>query len=87
MFGHESKTLPFFLSGYHSANILCLLLQLAKLEIAILVANLVSMFDFSLCDKKGRHMSEAPATNRSNHTSSGPDTPVRLKYKLREQWA
>ncbi|KAK3953971.1 hypothetical protein QBC32DRAFT_312496 [Pseudoneurospora amorphoporcata] len=37
------------------------------------------------CNPKGRHMSEAPETNRSNHTSSGPDTPVRLKYKLREQ--
>ena len=85
------RLLPFSLSLSSSPvlvkgpNMIFLLKQLAKLEITILVANFVGMFDFLLCDAKGRHMSEAPETNRSNHTSSGPDTPVRLKYKLREQ--
>ncbi|KAK3402796.1 cytochrome P450 [Sordaria brevicollis] len=83
----EDKKEPLAFLGWGAGRHPCLGMRLAKLEIAILVANLVSMFDFSLCDKKGRHMSEAPETNRSNHTSSGPDTPVRLKYKLREPWA
>ncbi|CCC12428.1 hypothetical protein SMACR_06508 [Sordaria macrospora] len=81
----EDKKEPLAFLGWGAGRHPCLGMRLAKLEITILVANFVGMFDFLLCDAKGRHMSEAPETNRSNHTSSGPDTPVRLKYKLREQ--
>lgn len=58
--------------------------QFAKLEMYIIIAIFVAMFDFSLEDIAGKPMDSPPPVDRSQHGSSMPKTPMRLRYKLRK---
>jgi len=51
----------------------------------IIIATFVAMFEYSLEDAAGNHMESPPPVDRSQHGSSMPTTPMRLRYKLREQ--
>lgn len=53
------------------------------MEISVLVANFVTMFEWSLCDEKGCPMNEAPSIDREAFKLSAPKG-VRFKYELRK---
>jgi len=58
--------------------------QFAKLEMYIIVATFAAIFDYTLEDPNGKPMVEVPPIPRSIHGSSMPQTPMRLRYKLRK---
>jgi hypothetical protein len=51
----------------------------------IIIATFVAMFDYTLEDIAGNLMQGPPPVDRSQHGSSMPATPMRLRYKLRKQ--
>ena len=62
-------------------------MRFAKLEIGMICAIFVSMFDFSLHDARGNPLTEPPPVDRNSLFSEGPMAPVRLKLRLKENTA
>ncbi|KAK0720332.1 cytochrome P450 6A1 [Lasiosphaeris hirsuta] len=79
----DGKSPPPYL-GWGIARHPCLGMKFAKLEMNIIAALFVGMFDFSLQDINGNPMETVPPVDRSRHGSHKPDTPMRLRFKLRE---
>ncbi len=79
----EDKAAPLAYLGWGTGRHPCLGMRFAKLEVAIITAIFVSMFNFELVDTTGKRMEEAPLANRDKHSASKPDVPVRLRYTAR----
>jgi hypothetical protein len=58
-------------------------MKFAKLEMYIIIAIFVAMFDYSLEDGAEKPLDSPPPIDRSLHGSTIPSTPMRLRYKLR----
>lgn len=63
----------------------CLGMRFAKLEQNIITAYFIASFDFSLQDKNGRTLSEAPLVDFNGHSAHKPKTPQILKVTPREK--
>jgi sterol 14-demethylase len=61
-------------------------MKFAKLEMALIAAYFISMFDFELSDKDGNHVvPNGPLLLDQNlHTAAKPKKNIYLRYKLRE---
>ncbi|KAJ0108112.1 hypothetical protein J7T55_007231 [Diaporthe amygdali] len=80
----EDKKEPLSYLGWGVGRHPCLGMRFAKLEMSIIGALFVAMFDFELCDEKGVKMDRAPFTSRNRHSAAKPDEPMRLRYKVRQ---
>ncbi|KAK3940840.1 cytochrome p450 6a1 [Diplogelasinospora grovesii] len=79
----EDKKQPHAYLGWGVARHPCLGMRFAKLEMSIIGATFVSMFDYELQDAKGNPMKTPPLPDRNRHSAHKPKTQMRLKYKLR----
>lgn len=80
----EDKKEPFGYVGWGVGRHPCLGMRFAKLEMSIICALFVAMFDFELYDDKGARIHRAPFTSRNRHSAKKPDQPMRLKYTVRQ---
>ncbi|KAF2456488.1 cytochrome P450 6A1 [Lineolata rhizophorae] len=65
----------------------CLGMRFAQLEVRIVTAFFLAMFDFELVDENGNLTSRLPKIDRNGTSAGKPDEPVFLKYKVRDQMA
>jgi len=82
---HEGRSPPLPFVGWGTGRHPCVGMKFAKLEMYIIIATFVAMFDYTLEDITGKPMQGPPPVDRSQHGSSMPTTPMRLRYKLRKQ--
>jgi cytochrome P450 len=82
----EDRKAPLSYLGWGTGRHPCLGMRFAKLEMGIIAAVFVAMFDFELVDARGNKMTEPPPTDRKNHSATKPKEKVRLKYTVRESW-
>lgn len=80
----EDKKTPLSYLGWGIGRHPCLGMRFAKLEMGIIGALFVAMFDYELVDVDGNKVDKPPVTNRNNHSASKPDVPVRLRYTVRQ---
>lgn len=80
----EDKREPFGYLGWGVGRHPCLGMRFAKLEMGIIGAMFVAMFDFELVDEAGRRMERAPFISRNRHSAKKPDERLRLRYTVRE---
>ncbi|POS73838.1 cytochrome P450 6A1 [Diaporthe helianthi] len=80
----EDKKVPFGYLGWGVGRHPCLGMRFAKLEMSIIVAMFVAMFDFELFDDKGVRMEKTPFISRNRHSAKKPDQPMRLRYTVRQ---
>ncbi|KAI1740604.1 cytochrome P450 6A1 [Xylaria scruposa] len=82
----EDKKVPHAYMGWGSGRHPCLGMKFAKLEMALITAYWVGMFDFEFSDKDGNHI--VPNTslimNRNLHSAKKPEKNMYLRYKLRD---
>ncbi|KAH8743848.1 cytochrome P450 6A1 [Diaporthe sp. PMI_573] len=80
----EDKKVPFGYVGWGVGRHPCLGMRFAKLEMSIIGALFVAMFDFQLFDDKGNRMDRAPFISRNRHSAKKPDEQLRLRYTVRQ---
>jgi cytochrome P450 len=81
---NEDKKVPHGYLGWGAGRHPCLGMKFAKLEMAIIAAYFVAMFDFELSDADGNFNPTPPAgVNRNQKTAAKPAVPVYLRYKPR----
>ncbi|KAI1364941.1 cytochrome P450 6A1 [Xylaria arbuscula] len=83
----EDKTVPHAYMGWGSGRHPCLGMKFAKLEMALITAYWVGMFDFEFSDKDGNRIVPSPSSlimDRNNHAARKPENNMYLRYKLRE---
>ena len=76
--------MPFGYVGWGVGRHPCLGMRFAKLEMSIIGALFVAMFDFQLFDDKGNRMDRAPFISRNRHSAKKPDEQLRLRYTVRQ---
>lgn len=81
---NEDKKAPMTFVGWGAGRHPCLGMKFAKLEQNVIVAYWVAMFDFSLCDEKGRPTQVLPRSDRNGWTAGKPTPGCRLRFKVRE---
>ncbi len=79
----EDKSVPLGYVGWGTGRHPCLGMRFAKLEMGIIAACFVAMFDYELLDIHGDKLTSSPVTDRNEISASGPKEPVRLRYALR----
>ncbi|KAI0878743.1 cytochrome P450 6A1 [Hypoxylon argillaceum] len=82
----EDKKVPHAYMGWGSGRHPCLGMKFAKLEMALITAYWVGLFDFEFSDKDGNKISpKRPLMmNRNLHSAKKPEENMYLRYKLRE---
>ncbi|KAK0649876.1 cytochrome P450 [Cercophora newfieldiana] len=80
---HEGTSPPLPYVGWGTGRHPCVGMKFAKLEIYIIIASFVAMFDYTLEDDNEKPLEAVPAIDRKPHGSSMPLTPLRLRYRLR----
>ncbi|KAI1427957.1 cytochrome P450 6A1 [Xylaria sp. FL1777] len=82
----EDKKVPHGYMGWGTGRHPCLGMRFAKLEMALITAYWVGMFDFEFSDKDGNHAvpTSLPVMNRNLHSAKKPPQKLYLRYKLRE---
>ncbi|KAI0799377.1 cytochrome P450 6A1 [Xylaria sp. FL0064] len=82
----EDKKVAHGYMGWGSGRHPCLGMKFAKLEMALITAYWVGMFDFEFSDKDGNRTipSEPLMMNRNLHSAKKPEKNMYLRYKLRE---
>lgn len=80
----EDKKVHFGYIGWGAGRHPCLGMRFAKLEMMIIGAVFVSLFDYEAQDGQGNTLKKAPLTNRQKFTAHKPAYQVKLKYTLRE---
>ena len=80
----EDKKTPLAYLGWGTGRHPCLGMRFAKLEMGIIGALFVAMFDYELVDLQGNKVTETPGTNRKNYSATKPIQPMRLRYTVRE---
>ncbi|KAE8379572.1 cytochrome P450 [Aspergillus bertholletiae] len=76
----QSKDTPYSFLAWGDGRHPCLGTRIAKLQMVIIVAHLVSTFDLQLCDAAGRPKDDPPAAEQKYHVTSKPIVGVRVKY-------
>ncbi|KAI0017763.1 cytochrome P450 6A1 [Xylariomycetidae sp. FL0641] len=80
----EDKKAPHAFMGWGSGRHPCLGMRFAKLELILITAYLVTMFDIQVSDKDGNLSTEPPpTTDRNAYSYKKPDKPVFLRYRER----
>ncbi|KAI0389163.1 cytochrome P450 6A1 [Xylariaceae sp. FL0594] len=81
----EDKKVPHGYMGWGSGRHPCLGMKFAKLEMALITAYFVGLFDFELSDREGNHVeSKEPIRMDPNlHSAKKPSKNVYLRYKPR----
>ncbi|GAP93132.1 putative cytochrome p450 6a1 [Rosellinia necatrix] len=82
----EDKKTPHAYMGWGSGRHPCLGMKFAKLEMALITAYWVGLFDFELSDKDGNRVvpDSSLMMNRNLHSAKKPETNMYLRYRLRE---
>ncbi|TRX92724.1 hypothetical protein FHL15_006398 [Xylaria flabelliformis] len=82
----EDKKVPHAYMGWGSGRHPCLGMKFAKLEMALITAYWVGLFDFEFSDKDGNHIvpDKSLIMNRNLHSAKKPEENMYLRYKLRE---
>lgn len=80
----EDKKQPFAYLGWGAGRHPCLGMKFAKLEITVILASFVAMFDFEYMDVNDHVSMETPRPERAVQASIKFDTLLRLKYRLRD---
>ncbi|KAI3391460.1 hypothetical protein diail_7322 [Diaporthe ilicicola] len=80
----EDKREPLAYVGWGLGRHPCLGMRFAKLEMSIIGALFVAMFDFELCDVKGNKLTRPPFTSRNRQSAAKPLEPLRLRYTVRQ---
>lgn len=80
----EDKRAYFGYLGWGVGRHPCLGMRFAKLEMMIIGAIFVAMFDYKVQDGQGNTLEKAPMTNRQRFSAHKPSFQVRLKYTVRE---
>lgn len=82
----EDKKVQHGYLGWGAGRHPCLGMRFAKLEMAVITAYFVAMFDFELSDKDGNLSTKAPRpVSRNQKQAEKPKEPVYLRYKPRAQ--
>ncbi|GAW15805.1 hypothetical protein ANO14919_052270 [Xylariales sp. No.14919] len=83
----EDKRVPHAYMGWGSGRHPCLGMKFAKLEMALITAYWVGLFDFEFSDKDGNRISPTSSLlmNRNLHSAKKPEQNMYLRYKLREE--
>ncbi|KAI1296336.1 cytochrome P450 6A1 [Xylaria venustula] len=83
----EDKKVPHAYMGWGSGRHPCLGMKFAKLEMALITAYWVGMFDFEFSDKDGNRItpSEPLMMNRNLHSARKPEKNLYLRYRPREE--
>ncbi|KAI1495631.1 cytochrome P450 6A1 [Biscogniauxia marginata] len=80
----EDKKVPHGYVGWGSGRHPCLGMRFARLEMALIAAYFVVLFDFELSDRYGNPSAEAPEpVSRNFHSAKKPPHPIYLRYKTR----
>ncbi|KAL7621631.1 hypothetical protein AAE478_008957 [Parahypoxylon ruwenzoriense] len=80
----EDEKVPHGFLGWGSGRHPCLGMKFAKLEMAVITAYFVAMFDFELSDKDGNYNPHPPPPiNRNQTQAQKPRTTSYLRYKSR----
>jgi len=82
----EDKKSPLSYLGWGVGRHPCLGMRFAKLEMGIIGAMFVAMFDYQLEDGQGTKINIVPPVNRNNHSAKKPESPMRLRYRVRDSW-
>lgn len=80
----EDKKAPNSYLGWGAGRHPCLGMRFAKLEMMIIGAIFVAMFDYEAVDGKGNILTEQPVTDRQRHSAHKPTFDLRLKYTVRK---
>lgn len=80
----EDKKVHFGYLGWGVGRHPCLGMRFAKLEMMIIGAMFVAMFDYEALDGEGNVLKEAPKADRQQFHAHMPSFPLNLRYKLRE---
>ncbi|KAJ2967473.1 hypothetical protein NUW58_g10445 [Xylaria curta] len=82
----EDKKAPHAYMGWGSGRHPCLGMKFAKLEMALITAYWVAMFDFEFSDKDGNRIVPAGPLmmDRNLHSAKKPEKNMYLRYKLRD---
>ncbi|KAI1640868.1 cytochrome P450 [Biscogniauxia mediterranea] len=82
----EDKKVPHGYVGWGSGRHPCLGMRFARLEMALIAAYFMAMFDFELSDRDGNSATKAPEpVNRNLHSAKKPPRPIYLRYRPRTQ--
>ncbi|KAI0593285.1 cytochrome P450 6A1 [Biscogniauxia sp. FL1348] len=82
----EDKKVPHAYVGWGSGRHPCLGMRFARLEMALIAAYFMAMFDFELSDRDGNPPTEAPEpVSRNFHSAKKPPHPIYLRYRPRTQ--
>ena len=81
----EDKKVPYGWVGWGAARHPCLGMRFAKLEMNVILAHFLAMFDYYLCDRNGALVKELPKVDVQGHSSKKPDKPVYFKVTRREK--
>lgn len=81
----EDKKAYFGYVGWGVGRHPCLGMRFAKLEMMIIGAIFVAMFDFEVLDAQGNTLKDAPLPNRQKFTAHKPAYRLNIKYTVREQ--
>lgn len=74
---------PYTDSTWGAGNHMCTGMKLAKLEVHVIVAMFVAMFDWDLTDDKGGRLDKGVKPNWDTYTPCRPKEPYRLRYRKR----
>ncbi|KAI0203162.1 cytochrome P450 6A1 [Astrocystis sublimbata] len=82
----EDKKTPHAYMGWGSGRHPCLGMKFAKLEMALITAYWVGLFDFEFSDEAGNHVvpDRSLLMDRNHHSAKKPEKNMYLRYKLRD---
>lgn len=80
----EDKKVPLAYLGWGAGRHPCLGMRFAKLEMSMITAIFAAMFDWELVDVEGTRLTEPPVVDRQKASAHKPNTPVRLRYTVRQ---
>lgn len=80
----EDKKVPFGYLGWGVGRHPCLGMKFAKLEMMIIGAIFVAMFDYEALDAEGNPLKKPPPIDRQRFTAHKPSQKVKLRYTVRE---
>ena len=75
----EDKKVQYGYLGWGAARHPCLGMRFAKLEMSVILAHFVAMFDYQLCTHDGQIATKLPKANVNGFTASKPSEPLFLK--------
>ena len=77
----EDKKRPMGWLGWGAGRHPCVGMKFARLEQNIIIAHFLATFDFEICDRTGKTVSEAPATDFNAYATGKPRDPTFLRIR------